>query len=449
MRRITGRRGCPDARTGIRVIKNWFFVSVAAALLAACSAGVDPAPSTPAPGTIVITPNTATAFAELPTSFVLSGGTAPYFVTSSNQAVVPVVGTVSGTSFTIIPAQVAADTPVTLTVRDSANSPEATASLSVRPRTVSNIVTVTPSAGQSPACGTSVCAGGDAEISTQLTLAGLPLVGRSVRFDVVSGEFRIIPDSSVNETEATAATTTTDATGTARIRIRVRNNATAQTGLLQITDLTSGFSQRVSVPIAPLVSLPLGAQPERIEFVGRTQNSCASNTDTPSVSADVIISGGRPPYQVTRPPNFLIDNDRLSASGGGFRVTPLGVCVTSQTIAIADSLGATTIVTLSNQPGLATSNVVATPPTLTIDNCAQQAYVRVAGGTPPYYASVGADTLEVLPSPVSMNGDFQIRRRPNTSATTNNVQVGFTDGRTTATVQVTIAGVALTSICFP
>src|SRR6185503_214050 len=105
----------------------------------------------------------------------------------------PSAGAIKGAgAFTVVPNQVAADTPVTLTVTDTAGSAPATATLTVKPRTVSNVVTVTPSASQSAACGTAVCSGGDAEVKVVLSQAGVPLVGRTVQFDVVSGDIRII-----------------------------------------------------------------------------------------------------------------------------------------------------------------------------------------------------------------------------------------------------------------
>src|SRR6185312_6798891 len=78
---------------------------------------------------------------------------------------------------------------------------------------------------QSAACGTAVCSGGDAEVKATLSQAGVPLTGRTVRFDIVSGDVGIITSApGLPETTGTTATATTDSTGTARIRIRVSPN---------------------------------------------------------------------------------------------------------------------------------------------------------------------------------------------------------------------------------
>lgn len=412
--------------------------SLAALALVSCGSGAVSAPSTPAtPGPLAITPGSATLYSELPTSFVISGGTPPYFVTSSNQAAVPVIGTVTGSSFTVVPNPVATETPVTLTLTDSASATAANATLTVRPRTVSNVITVTPSASQSAACGTSICAGGDAEVRVVLSQNGVPLAGRTVRFDVISGEFRIITSApGLAEALSTTGSTLTDSSGTARMRIRVLSDASPQTALLQITDVNSGAFQRASVPIAPSSSSPLNAQPDRISFVGPNGSSCANG-----ISADVIIFGGRPPYQVSRPGTFNIDRDTVTASGGRFTITANGQCVGTQPIAIVDNNGATVTVTASNSLGstLAGTPVVATPSTVTLDSCVSIANVVLSGGSGSYLHASGSGALEVRK--VSENR-FSIQRLSGSAPAASPVQVGFSDGRTVTSVTVTLSGSA-------
>lgn len=406
--------------------------------LASCGSGAVSAPPTPVtPGPLAITPSSATLYSELPTSFLISGGTAPYFITSSNQATVPVIGTVAGSSFTVVPSPVATDTPVTLTLTDSAGGTAATAALTVRPRTVSNVITVTPSPSQSAACGTAICAGGDAEVKVTLSQNGVPLAGRNVRFEVISGDFRIITSApGTAEALSTTGSTLTDSTGTARMRIRVLSDAGPQTALLQITDVNSGAFQRSSVPIAPSSSSPLNAQPERISFVGPNSSSCANG-----IPADVIVFGGRPPYQISRPGTFSIDRDVVTFSGGRFTVTANGQCVASQPIAIVDNNGATVTVTASNSLGsvLAGTPVVATPGAVTLDSCMSIANVALSGGSGTYLAARGSGALDVRR--VSENV-FSIQRLSGSPPAASPVQVGFSDGRTVTEVTVTLSGTA-------
>jgi hypothetical protein len=201
----------------------------AAALLAACGSGAVSGPPVSS-GPIVISPATAVLYSELPTTFAVTGGNGNYIVTSSDQNVLPVAGSTNGNSFVVVPNSVGSDTPVTLTVRDSSGSAQASASLTVKPRTISNVVTVTPSAGQSAACGTALCAGGDAEVKVTLAQLGVPLVGRTVQFDVLSGDLKVISSSfGTTEILTTTATAVTDSSGTARVRVRADSAAVAQT----------------------------------------------------------------------------------------------------------------------------------------------------------------------------------------------------------------------------
>ena len=428
-----------------RVCAHALACFAAALLVASCSGSVDSAPSTGSPTAIVISPSSATLFSDLPTTFVVTGGNGSYIITSSNQAVVPLAGAVNASSFTIVPNAVAQETPVTLTVRDTGTAAAATATLTVRPRTISNVVTVTPSASQSAACGTAVCSGGDAEVRVVLAQDGIPLVGRQVRFDVVSGDVRIITSPAGSaETLATSGTTTTDDTGTARMRIRVLNDASSQTALLQVTDLSSGFTQRTSVTIAPASNAPLNAQPGTIVFQGTTPQTCASG-----ISADVIVFGGRPPYLISQPGSFTVTPTIVTNSGGRFTVTANGQCSAGSQIAVVDGLGATVTVTASNT---LSAVPVPTPPTptafsvaptqVTLNSCTQSATVNLVGGTGGYFASSGNPAVT---SSVNGNTGF-IRRASGPGPGATEARVAFSDGRSNAEVTVTFTGVA-TGVC--
>jgi len=292
--------------------------ALASLVLGSCGSGaVSAPPNTASTGPITITPATATLFSDLPTTFVVGGGNGSFLISSSNQQALPTAGTLNGAGpFVVVPNQVAVDTPVTLTVSDTAGSTPANAALTVKPRTVSNVVTVTPSASQSAACGTAVCSGGDAEVKVVLSQGGVPLVGRTVQFDVVSGDVRIITSAAgTPETDELSGTTTTDSSGTARIRVRVNANATSQTALLRVTDVSSGSSQTVSITIAPGSNAPLNAQPATVNFTGSTGNSCASG-----ITASVIVFGGHPPYTLSSPGAFTVNPPVLTASGSTFTI---------------------------------------------------------------------------------------------------------------------------------
>lgn len=429
------------ARTGLLI--------VACLMLAACGSGaVSGTPSTPATGPIALSPASATLYSSLPTEFLVTGGTGRYFITSSDQNVIPAVGLFEGSVFSIVPGTVVADTTVTLTVRDTGTATPVNATLLVKPRTVGNVVTVTPSASQSAACGTSICAGGDAEVKATLSLGGVPVRNHEVRFQVISGDFRIITSApGAPETLGLSGTAVTDDSGTARIRVRVLADAVAQTGLIQITDVTSGAFTRAGVNIAPSSNAPLNAQPTRITFEGRDRSTCASG-----VQADVIVFGGRPPYQISNPGNFSINTPQVSTSGGRFTVTAIGNCTVGSTIAVVDSNGATvpvSVVSTVASSDTPPAPLVVSPTSVTLDTCLAEANVAVAGGLGRnnYFAVSGSGY--VIAQVVGFSGQtgatVNIRRQPvgTPGATLSSpVLVGISDGQTTVEVTVNLVGPA-------
>src|SRR6185437_4761130 len=353
-------------------------------------------------------PDNATLFSDLPSTFFITGGSGVYTVISSNQAVLPVAGLLNGSTFTVAAKAVTEDSAITLTVRDNAGSLPATSAVTVKPRTIANSVTITPSASQAASCGTAVCSGGDAEVKATLSQAGVPLANRSVRFDVVSGDISIITSAPGNaEQTALTATTASDSTGTARIRIRVSATAASQTALLRITDVSSGFTQTTAVTIAPSTNAALNAQPDTIRFTGSNATTCSLNG-----TADVIVFGGLPPYQLTQVAGYAISPTTISISGGHFTITATGQCSQTQTsgttvspigspLAIVDAAGATKTVTIFNTPAPATpaSNTPfdVAPASVTLDSCGATATVALVGGSGNYFAASGNSAVSVPP----------------------------------------------------
>ena len=415
----------------------------ASAGLVSCGSGAvsGSAPVTD-PTRITILPGTATLYSGLPTSFVVSGGTGSYIVSSSNQAVIPLAGSLPTNTFTVIPNSVTADTDVTLTVRDTGTTPVATSTLTVRPGTVGNDVTITPSSTQGGTCAPAICSGGDAEVSVQLSQGGQPLIGRGVRFEVVSGDFRFITSQPGNvETRDFTTTTVTDEIGRARARIRVTATANNQTALLRIVDLGSGASRSTSFTIAQATGTSPGffASPSSITFSGPNDQECAS-----SGSVDVYVYGGTPPYTIsTVGAPFSISRDFVSFSGGSFSVLPRGVCVAvpGAPITIQDVTGRTTTVSAANVLGArAVPTLVVAPSTVTLSQCNSIATVSLGGGTGTYSVSSGSGS--VIGTYLPGSNFFTIGRRPNTVGTTP-VSVGVVSGSSAATVTVNVTGGAL------
>jgi hypothetical protein len=403
-------------------------------VVASCGSGGVSDPSTvPVPGPISVTPSTATLYADLPTTFVVSGGNGSYIATSSDQSVLPVVQAFTSNTITVVPNQVAADSAVTLTIRDTGSAAPVNAALTVKPRTLSNVVTITPS---SSACGSAVCAGGDAEVSVVLTQGGFPLAGRAVRFDAVSGDFRIITGASgTTEILATSTTTTSDASGTAHVRVRALPDARTQTGLIDITDVSSGLTRHSIVSITPVPGSALSAQPGQLTFVGRDSTVCAQGP-----AADVIVSGGQPPYSISQSAVFAISPLVLAHSGDRFTVTALGSCANDVRIAVVDALGASATVTAANSLGTAITfpPLVVSPTAVTLTGCRDHAAISIAGGR-------GAGTYSVTSSNQAVfvqygGSDFAtISRVPSSTPPPSPVTVTVTDGRSVQSVTVDLS----------
>lgn len=389
--------------------------------LAACGGG-NGAPNNPYnPGNVVtplaITPAVATAYSGNPFVFTITGGTKPYTVLSSDQAAVAVAGTTSENTLIIVPGNVGADTPVTLTVRD-ASGQSTSAAVTVKPALLlpaSITITGNPNCGAS---GADLCSGQDGTASVQLTgPAGAPLAGRDVRFDVVQGNYSLSSTAS-GQPLVQSLTVTTDQNGMATVRIVVPVNAATQIATIRATDVTGGSSVVGQFTIAQFINgnsvlsvIPTGTT----TFTGPDTAHCSNGS-----SATFYVFGGTPPYTVATnfPGAISITGSPIQRSGGGFTITTNGTCFTNLTFAITDAAGRTLLTppTASNDFGTADpppATLAVTPGSATI-NCASPSNLQflVTGGTGTYNAALtpsptgssvmpGATTTVTIPTSAS------------------------------------------------
>jgi hypothetical protein len=178
------------------------------------------------------------------------------------------------------------------------------------------------------------------------------------------------------------------------------------------------------------------------------------------VSADVIIVGGRPPYQVTQPAGFIVTPTLVTSSGGRVTVTATGQCARTsgagspdagQTISIIDSNGSAASVVVHNDPAPVTgqsSPFTVAPTEVTLDSCSAFATIALAGGTGPsnYFAASGHNAVTAT---INGNGTAQIYRTRNTAVATNQVTVSFSDGQTIKDVKVNLTLTAFSTTCPP
>src|SRR6266700_5259345 len=286
-----------------RLNAHWLQLALAAvalgalAILGGCGGGSGapnnpfaPPPTTPGP--LSILPSAPTVFANTPTILTITGGVPPYFVVSSNTAILPIGASVTNGTIVLLPANVLADTAVVITVQDSAGT-KASATVTVKPAPIFNALTITPA---SAACGTNtICSGQTATAKVTVTGAGgVGLPNRQVRFAVVTGAFAIQSNDPANPLVSTL-TVVSDQFGVAQVIIQATPGAPTQLALLRATELTTGNQQTAQFTIVQTIngSAVLSVVPSDVTFIGADTTQCTNN-----FRADYYIFGGTPPYQV-------------------------------------------------------------------------------------------------------------------------------------------------------
>jgi hypothetical protein len=423
----------------------------AAAAIASCGGSVSPSPNVPDQQLIVILPASSPAsqvitYSGMPTTFSITGGNGSYIIASNNQAVIPSPGSVTGSSFTIVPSPISASevTGIVLSVRDTATAAPVSVVITVRAGTLNNDLTVTPSPTQSASCSPALCSGTDAQVRVSLSQGGVPLAARGVKFEVVSGQFTFLesPPFIAHDPpgDTSNVVTATDETGVARVRIRVAAGASDQTAQVQVKDLVTGAFRRATFAIAQFNgnTPSFFTLPSAITLSGTTV-ACSTG------SADVAVFGGTPPYTLSggSPGTFALSVNGVAAppafvasSGGKFTVSfaGTGACVETLPVAVTDATGRTITVPVTNRFGTVAPPISLAPSTLAL-RCGQSGSVAVVGGTEPFAAGSSDGLLLVLPPAgrvVTMNA---ISSGP---YATRQASVSVTDGRWTAAATVTL-----------
>lgn len=410
--------------------------------LSACGGGsgapnnpYTPIPTTPGPLTVV--PDEAIAFAGTPLVLSISGGTPPYQAFSANPAALPVPQNVNGNTLVLLANNVAAQEDANVTIRDAAGQ-TAVSEISVRPALLLPAsITIVPNSA--PCAGGDVCSGQTSVATVRVTGAtGSALAGRSVRFDVVQGQFSL---QTTNPGSPLAATQTviSDANGEARVVISVPANTPTQIGLLRATELSTGSQVTAQFVIAQVVSgdgvlsvVPSGAT----TITGPLTGVCSSG-----VRVSHYIFGGTPPYRivVNFPDAVTLVNGVVNTNGGGFDIITNGTCFSGLTFAITDANGRTllspptvnnvegTVAPPAPPPPTPVPNVAIAPPAVNVTGpCVSRSYdFVITGGTPPY-SIVTAPASLVVPNPVlTQGGTFRV-----TGAGNFAISAADTGGRT-------------------
>lgn len=364
--------------------------------LAACGGGGgsinNPNPGPPGPSAVTVFPPSQSIYAGTPSTITVSGGLPPYRAFSSNSAVLPVAQNVATDTIVLLANAVIADTTTVVTVQDAIGQ-TAPATVVVRAAVLfPSGLQVLPSQAT---CGGNICTGATGTASVQASgVAGSPLAGRQIRFDVVYGAYGII-NSNPAQPLVQTQTAVTDGTGRAQVGLQTEVNVATQPAQIRATDLTSGQQQTGNFTIIrdQNAGATITVVPENANITGPDNQTCSAG-----FRIDYFIYGGTPPYRVTStfPLSVTLVNSIVIASGDFFTAITNGSCVDPLVFSILDSAGKQTTALLTNIPGTTPPPAPppAPPPPLNVTpgsqgnqttTCTGKTYnVLVSGGTPGY-----------------------------------------------------------------
>ena len=352
-------------------------------------------------------PAVATAYPGVPLTLTVYGGVPPYRAFTTNATVLPVANLVSGDTIVLLANPVSELTVVNVGVLDAVGSIfEQDSIITVQPAPLlpSNI---TVTANPNPACsGTdgNLCSGGTGTATVRVTgPTGVGVKGRSVKFDVVQGQFSIVSTNPAQPL-VSALTVVTDTNGNAVVVLSVPADTPTQTGIIRATDVTTGSQITGSFQI---LQVTIGGSVLSVLPTGNTTITGPDNTRCSSgVTVTNYIFGGTPPYQVAVnfPQYVTLGGVPVLASGGAFTTTTNGGCFINLTYVITDATGRTipsgAYPTVTNQLGTTPpappppTTLIATPGAIAKANCVPSNTFQfiLTGGTPPFSVVTSSTT---------------------------------------------------------
>jgi hypothetical protein len=386
------------------------FVIAAAALLGSCGGGGAASPG-PVGGPTVIQPAAATLYAGVEYTFTIGGGRAPYFLASSEPALLPVPSTLNGNFFSVVPANpgvVDAGLPVdalpvktvTITSRDTVGSTAATSGIQVAVNFMTGYGVTYRSncsaagGGAVAAAAPSACAGGETLVTMVATINGNRLGNRAYKFEVLRGPFYWVFPNSQGQGGAIAGNvlqTNTDHEGKITAIFQVNQNVGTQLGVFRVTDVATGASTTQVFTITGVpVTGALTILPNEFTFTGRDTATCGTGT------ADFLVFDGTPPYSaVSSTPDLTVtalDSTGTAVSPavsnsqpGRFRLSATNpfVCLADAAIVVTSANNSRATVTVTTEAGSADpppNPISVVPGALALD-CGQAGSFTIVGGS--------------------------------------------------------------------
>ena len=418
--------GWSDFQTRVNRAAFAAIVTACLGVISACGDGGAATPTISASADLSVLPGATDMFPNTPVTFTISGGSRPYTVVSSNSSILPLNLTVSnGSTFVATANNPAVDTSVTITVRD-ATGKQATSAASVKTAVLLNAITINPSINTGNACGgADVCTGSEAIARVTARANGGPLVGRTIRFEVLTGALGIVSGATV----VNSLTVNADSFGVALATLRAPIGVPNQYSTIRATDVSSGQTVSYVLTIGQTIDpTAITITPSTFGWTGAFKDSCVTGGLTSH-----LITEGTPPHSVSQsipnysiltgvppgPPGQIVPPLTVATVGinfGSLLVSTTGlVCSTGSAgniITVVDSIGRVATINMSNVVGTADRPVggaaVTLPvPTLTPNSftgfaCGQSSSTFVSQtipsgytGTPPVLSAVAHEPTRI------------------------------------------------------
>jgi hypothetical protein len=434
-----------------QTFSHYLLALMAALLLAACGgggAGRNPNEG----GPISVSPESGTFYAGMPSMMSVSGGRAPYSLTSSEPGILPVPPIVNVNQFFVVP-----NNPGVVDVGlQPGQLPVRTVIISVRDSTgilVTSTIKVAQNflTGYSMSFGASTCPanppcrGGETAVIFDTTTNG-SLVGlRKYRLEAVRGPFKFVDPLSTNNTSS-VITVDADHEGKITAVIRADGGVPSQVSIIRVTDVVSGAStERSFVITATSATTSLTLLPETLSFTGATATQCGTGT------SDVLVLDGQGTITpIFANPGIIVTPVTPSGPIARFRVTAGDAvnCMTKEPVLFQDSTGARATLTITTTKGPAATpppTMTVSPSTLTLA-CGTTGSVTAVGGSGNYSAASTHPrvTAVVVGNRVDIT---RLNGEPAATVYPTSAVVTVTDGATVKDVTVTITGTTPSGAC--
>jgi len=417
-------------------LARYAFALLAALVLASCGGGG--AQTNPNQGgDVSIVPDGATFYAGAVGIITVSGGRAPYSLTSSDPGVLPVPAILNGHSFEVVPNNPGViDTglppgsvpihTVNVIARDSLGLTKSAAIHVAQNFLTGYNVFFTPSN-----CTAQTCAGGETVVTFDTVTNGQLYGLRPFRVEITRGGC-LLENPLGSNTLSTTFETASDHEGKVTAVIRCPAGSPSGVGLLRLVDIGSGASTLVAFTTSDQApASTLEAIPDTITFTGPDSATCGTGT------ADFFVFGGATPYAATSSKASITVTPSSDSQPGKFTVSAGNPAKCEEaSILVTDARLAHITVSVKTEVGSGTPPpppLRVTPTSLTLQ-CGQSGSVTATGGTGTYNAS--SPDPEITTSVAGNIITISRNGVPPATLPNHNSQVTVTDGSSNAIVTV-------------